>query len=125
MCGIAGIVSPGRPAASLTAAVELMCAPLHHRGPDGRGTYVAAGVAPDVDPEALYAYMALSYVPAPLSIFRGAQKLLPAERAVWANGQLRRQIYWNPRPVRVPRRRADAAEALAQRLEASVRAHLV
>src|SRR5439155_14715481 len=50
-------------------------------------------VAAEIDPQAVYAYMALSYVPAPLSAFRGVQKLLPAERAVWANGQLRRQIY--------------------------------
>src|SRR5205809_3587894 len=83
------------------------------------------GAASDIDPQAVYAYMALSYVPAPLSIFRGVQKLLPAERAVWANGQLRRQIYWRPRPVPAPARRADAADALAQRLLASVRAHLV
>ena len=46
--------------------------------------------------------MALSYVPAPFSVFRGVQKLLPAERAIWANGQLRRQIYWSPRPVHGP-----------------------
>jgi len=45
MCGIAGIVSIGQPAASLAAAVEHMCAALHHRGPDGRGTYVADGIA--------------------------------------------------------------------------------
>jgi len=73
--------------------------------------------AAEIDPQAIYAYMALSYVPAPFSVFRGVQKLLPAERAVWANGQLRRQIYWRPRPVHVPPRRADAVEALAQRLE--------
>jgi asparagine synthase (glutamine-hydrolysing) len=81
--------------------------------------------AADIDPQAVYAYMALSYVPAPLSIFRGVQKLLPAERAVWANGQLRRKIYWRPGPVPVPSRRAEAAEALAQRLDATVHAHLV
>src|SRR5207245_10127714 len=45
MCGIAGIVSPGRPPASLTAAVEHMCAALHHRWPGGTGTYVADGIA--------------------------------------------------------------------------------
>src|SRR5947209_6833180 len=253
MCGLAGVVSPGRAATSLSACLERMCGALGHRGPDGMGTYVADGVAlghtrlaiidlsesgrqpmtnedgslylvvngeiynyvdlradlqarghafkshsdsevilhlyeeygedcvqqlegmfalalwdaprrrlllardrfgikplyvaqqgealyfaselvairrggsvaAEIDPQAVYAYMALSYVPAPLSAFRGVQKLLPAERAVWANGQLRRQIYWSPRPVHGPSRRADAVEALAQRLEASVRAHLV
>src|SRR5437762_9218029 len=34
--------------------------------------------AAEIDPQAIYAYMALSYVPAPFSVFRGVQKLLPA-----------------------------------------------
>jgi asparagine synthase (glutamine-hydrolysing) len=82
-------------------------------------------VGADIDPQAVYAYMALSYIPTPLSVFRGARKLLPAERAVWADGELRRDRYWAARAVPVPSRRAEAAEALAQRLEASVQAHLV
>ena len=218
MCGIVGIVWPGRPAELLMAPMGRMCAALHHRGPDGMGTYVAEGIAlgharlaiidlsktgqqpmtnedgslhvvvngeiynyrqlradlqahghsfcsrsdsevvlhlyeqygddcvqhlegmfalalwdarrrrlllardrfgikplyfteqgerlhfaselialthgrgsaADIDPQALYAYMALSYVPAPLSILRGAQKLLPAERMVWDGGRHRR-----------------------------------
>ncbi len=252
MCGIAGIVSPGRPATSLTASVGRMCAALRHRGPDGTGSYVADGIAlgharlaiidlsqtghqpmtnedgslhlvvngeiynyprlradlqarghsfrshsdsevvlhlyeeygddclqhlegmfalalwdgprrrlllardrfgikplyvaqqretlyfasellalgrggaaAEIDPQALYAYMALSYIPAPLSVFRGVRKLLPAERTVWANGQLRRHVYWAPQSVPLPSGHAHAAEALAQRLDASVQAHLV
>ncbi len=253
MCGIAGVVSPGRLAVSLRASVERMCSALRHRGPDGTGTYVADGIAlgharlaiidlsktgqqpmtnedgslhlvvngeiynyrqlradlqarehsfrshsdsevvlhlyeeygddclqrlegmfalalwdaprrrlllardrfgikplyvaqqgeglhfaselialargqglaAEIDPQAVYAYMALSYVPAPLSILRGVQKLLPAERAVWANGQLRRHIYWTPQSVHVPSPRAEAVGALAERLDASVQAHLV
>src|SRR2546425_515305 len=227
MCGIAGVVSPGRAAASLSARVERMCAALRHRGPDGMGTYVADGIAlghtrlaiidlsesgrqpmtnedgrlhlvvngeiynyrqlrtglaarghffrsqsdsevvlhlyeeygddcvqhldgmfalalwdsprrrlllardrfgikplyvagqreslyfaselmalagggglaPDIDPRALYTYMALSYVPAPFSILRGVEKLRPAELAVGGQGELGPRSYWAPRPV--------------------------
>src|SRR5256886_17345242 len=45
MCGLAGVVSPGRAATSLSACVERMGGALGHRGPDGMGTYVADGVA--------------------------------------------------------------------------------
>ncbi|PYO17752.1 MAG: asparagine synthetase B, partial [Candidatus Rokuibacteriota bacterium] len=45
MCGLAGVISPGRAATSLSACVERMCGALGHRGPDGMGTYVADGVA--------------------------------------------------------------------------------
>jgi asparagine synthase (glutamine-hydrolysing) len=83
------------------------------------------GAAAEIDPQALYAYMALSYIPGPMTVFRGVRKLLPAERTVWANGQLQREVYWTPQSVPVPSARAVAAEALAQQLDASVQAHLV
>ncbi len=43
MCGICGVVAFGRP--SETATVETMMRALVHRGPDGRGTFAAEGVA--------------------------------------------------------------------------------
>jgi asparagine synthase (glutamine-hydrolysing) len=87
---------------------------------------VRSGTIPvDLDPEALYAYMAFSYVPAPLSILRGVEKLLPAEQAVWIDGQVERRTYWSPRRVTVPGRRTDAVATLESLLEASVQAHLV
>jgi len=79
----------------------------------------------ELDRYALYSYMAFSYVPAPLSILKGIQKLLPAERVVWEDGKLVREIYWTPQHTKVPDSRAEATEALAQRLDASVQAHLV
>lgn len=82
-------------------------------------------VTPEIDLQALYAYMAFSYIPSPLSIFKGVQKVLPAERVVLEDGKLVREIYWTPQPVQVPPRRAQAAEALAEQLDASVQAHLV
>lgn len=82
-------------------------------------------VTAEIDPQSLYTYMALAYVPAPMSIFKGAEKLLPAERVVWEEGKLTREIYWTPQPVHVPARRAQAAAALAEQLESSIQAHLV
>jgi asparagine synthase (glutamine-hydrolysing) len=43
MCGIAGVVAPGRPAEVETAAA--MAAALDHRGPDGDGLWSGDGVA--------------------------------------------------------------------------------
>src|SRR5919205_1011408 len=43
MCGICGIVAPGRPPEAET--VERMAAELDHRGPDGPGSFAAEGVA--------------------------------------------------------------------------------
>ena len=43
MCGICGIVAPGKPAD--TETVERMAAALDHRGPDGTGSFAAEGVA--------------------------------------------------------------------------------
>ncbi|TML56761.1 MAG: asparagine synthetase B, partial [Actinobacteria bacterium] len=43
MCGICGIVGPGRPPEAAT--VERMAAELDHRGPNGPGSFAAEGVA--------------------------------------------------------------------------------
>lgn len=79
----------------------------------------------DVDTRSLHAYLALSYVPGPHTIIKGIRKLRPAERLVVRPKQTNSQIYWCPRPVRVPSRKSAALEELRVLLEASVRAHLV
>ncbi len=85
----------------------------------------SGGITQEIDPQALYTYVAFSYVPAQMCIFKGVQKVLPAERMMWEDGRLTRQIYWTPKPVQVPLNRAQAGEALIERLEASVQAHSV
>lgn len=82
-------------------------------------------VAAEVAPGALYAYLAFSYVPAPQTILKGIDKLLPAESVVWEGGKLQRQIYWEPRPTAVLGSRRNALAELEHRLESSVRDHLV
>jgi asparagine synthase (glutamine-hydrolysing) len=83
----------------------------------------------DIDLEALEAYLALNFVPAPLTIFEGTRKLPPGHLLIAENGEVRLKEYATPRPVHADQvRREPAAELEAElrdRLRDSVRAHLV
>ena len=83
----------------------------------------------EVDPEALEAYLAFNFVPAPYSIFRGTFKLPPGHLLVWEGGQTRLDRFARPRPADETELRTESAETLAEELRArmrdSVRAHLV
>ena len=55
--------------------------------------------SPDVDrtldEDALACYLALRYVPAPMTLVRGVRKLPPASLLVWHDGELRIERYWD------------------------------
>ena len=46
------------------------------------------------DPQAIFNYLFFHTVPAPGSIYRGVQKLLPGECASFRDGRLAREFYW-------------------------------
>jgi asparagine synthase (glutamine-hydrolysing) len=77
------------------------------------------GVPREVDPEAIDAYLAYGYVPAPGSIFRGVSKLPPAHRLVYQEGSLAIERYWRL-DYGAKRRVADPGE-LHERIRASLR----
>ncbi len=88
------------------------------------------GVPTEIDLEALDAYLAYGYIPAPLSIFRGVRKLPPAHRLVFENGALAVERYWrldyspkcsfaDPRELD-ERIRAALREAVGRRMVADV-----
>jgi asparagine synthase (glutamine-hydrolysing) len=52
------------------------------------------GVPSEIDPEAIDAYLAYGYIPAPLSIFRDVRKLPPAHQLVFESGALTVERYW-------------------------------
>ncbi len=83
----------------------------------------------EVDPEALEAYLAFNFVPAPYSIFQGTSKLPPGHLLVWEKGTARLERFARPLPASANELRKEPAEALAEELRArmrdSVRAHLV
>ena len=88
------------------------------------------GFSRELDPDALEAYLALNWVPAPLTIYREARKLPPGHLLVVDEGaEPRVQRYARPAPVPREALRRESFEELAEelrgRLRDSVRAHLV
>jgi asparagine synthase (glutamine-hydrolysing) len=82
----------------------------------------------EVDPRALDAYLLLGYVPHPLSILRGVQKLPPATTLVYdEGGSPRIEQYWRLR-FDEPRRKGDIrewAEELRRLLQESTEMRLM
>jgi len=54
------------------------------------------GVPREVDPVALHHYLTYQYVPHPRTMFAGISKLPPAHVAIYRDGQLRLERYWQP-----------------------------
>jgi asparagine synthase (glutamine-hydrolysing) len=86
----------------------------------------------EIDLDALDAYLAFSFVPAPLTIFREARKLPPGNLLIWEeNGGagVRIERYAEARPVPFDEVRREDEESLADelrtRLRDSVRMHLI
>jgi asparagine synthase (glutamine-hydrolysing) len=86
----------------------------------------------EVDLDALDAFLAFGFVPAPLTIFKEARKLPPGSLLIWEEGgrpNLRIESYARPTPVSADRVRQESEETLAEelreRLRDSVRAHLI
>ena len=48
-----------------------------------------------IEEEALASYFMFSYIPAPLTIFKGIRKLMPGHSLVFQGGQLKERQYWD------------------------------
>jgi|RhiMethySRZTD1v2_1073278.scaffolds.fasta_scaffold202783_2 asparagine synthase (glutamine-hydrolyzing) len=80
----------------------------------------------EVDPVALDHYLALGYIPAPLSAFRGIQKLPPAHWLEFSEGKLQIGRYWKLRyEPKQNLRLGDAIAELRSNLAEAVRLRLV
>lgn len=53
------------------------------------------GIKREIDLEALSLYLSYGYIPAPKSIFKNIQKLLPAHYLVFENGKIKIKKYWD------------------------------
>jgi asparagine synthase (glutamine-hydrolysing) len=113
--------------------------PLYYRSKHGSLAFASElkallrlpGFSREVDHEAVEAFLAFSFVPAPLSIFRDARKLPPGSVLIWDEDERDVTIerYARPRPADAGELRGESedelAEELRERLRDSVRAHLI
>src|SRR5262249_25283328 len=89
---------------------------------EGKAVLAVQGVSAALDPAGLSSYLALGYVAAPQSIFRGIAKLPPATILTVDGASVTERRYWRV-PASVDRTTSEAAwvEATRARLEESVR----
>jgi asparagine synthase (glutamine-hydrolysing) len=81
----------------------------------------------ELDLGALDRYLALGYVPAPMSAHRAVRKLPPAHLLIWQDGRLRLERYWQ---LDYSQKRASSdleeiKEALLERIRVAVRRRLI
>ena len=92
-----------------------------------KALFAHPGVAVEMDPAAVDAYVALGHVPKPATIFRGVKALLPGQWLRWQAGRVETGSYWTP-DFRQPVLEGDEeelTEELDARLNDAVRSHLV
>lgn len=78
-----------------------------------------------INPRALNAYFALDYVPTPLSIYGGINKLEPGMFLVYEAGQTRKEKFWNPDFCETPISFSDALVELDRHLTKATEKRLV
>lgn len=107
--------------------------PLHYGTFDGqllfgselKGILAHPSAKRELSPEALQKYLALEYVPAPLSIFKGIHKLLPAHYLLVQNGEIKTGCYWQPEISKEKLSEAESQEKLTELLSASTKGRLI
>lgn len=79
-----------------------------------------------IDPQALHDYLTYKYVPAPMTIFRDIQKLMPGHALLCRRGEARLFKYWDVNLSKPPLLgdEDELAELLREKLQESVKRHL-
>ncbi len=84
------------------------------------------GIARELDMEALSAYLAHDWVPAPRSVVKAVRKLPPGHRLVYAQGEARVERWWDVRyDGAEPVVEVQAAARLGAVLDLAVRQHML
>ncbi len=84
------------------------------------------GIDCSLDPYAVDDYLTFMYIPAPKTIFRGIRKLPPGRMVTVSSSQFSEREYWDVSFMDTGvRDENECAEALMEKLEESVRIHMV
>jgi asparagine synthase (glutamine-hydrolysing) len=86
---------------------------------------VHPAISRELDVDALSAYLAHEWVPAPQSIVRAVRKLPPGHRLVYTGGEAKIEPWWDVRYDESDRDEIVAEAQLAAALDLSVRQHLL
>ena len=93
---------------------------------EAKAVLAAPGVSTELDHDALRSYLALGYVAAPQSMFRGVRKLPPATLLIAQDGQVEERRYWRiPADVDRVRSEDEWISLVRARMEESVRMQMV
>lgn len=82
----------------------------------------------EIDLEALSQFFTFEYIPAPKTIFKGIQKLLPGNMIILRDNKIKIQSYWDLKYEDAPKEvksEDDYTEEIYQRLKESVRKRLI
>ena len=96
-------------------------------GSEIKSIIAAPGIAREIDPDALNAYLTLQYVPSPRTMLKGVKKVPPGHLLVWEDGEIRIEQYWDvvydddPPPMS----EEAAVQQLRGMLEESVELHKI
>jgi asparagine synthase (glutamine-hydrolysing) len=94
-------------------------------GSELKGILEHPRVTRELDPTALQKYLALEYVPAPHSIFKGIHKLPPAHYMLVEQGQVKTRLYWEAPNCSQKLSEGEAREKLVELMDRSTRLRLI
>lgn len=94
-------------------------------GSEVKGILAHPDAKKELNESALQQYLALEYVPAPNSIFKGINKLMPSHYLIVEDGAVKVQSYWQPAPKSTARNEAEASQELISLLDRSVELRLI
>lgn len=87
------------------------------------------GIEAQMNMEALHQYLTFLWVPDPLTMFEGIRKLQAGHYALWQDGELKIEEYWDlefpPADHRFERSEADLADEIRERFCTSVQQQMV